>query len=315
MPDFISHNISIINFTLINIALGLSIYLTLATGLLSLSNAGFMAIGAYTAAIIASQTGLPLGAGLLLAILVGVLIAVPFGLIILRLRDIYLAIATLGFGEIVRIMALNGDRLARAFSGRPDLTIFNGAEGITLPYHTPRLILGLPETTWPILLYVLACIYLLATMQHSRYGRLMAAIRLDETAAATLGIQVLRYKLLVFVLGAALAAGAGALSTPIVRVIDPRNYVFGRAVDILAYAVLGGMTHWAGPILGAMLLSALPELLRFLRAQREVINGLIIMLAIIYLPRGLADPRFWRRLRVGMRPRPPVPPSPSTGVE
>lgn len=304
MPEFISHNISIVNFTLINIALGLSIYLTLATGLLSLSNAGFMAIGAYTAAIIATQTNLPLGVGFVLAILIGILIALPFGLIILRLRDIYLAIATLGFGEIVRITALNGDRLVRIVSGQPDLTVFNGAEGITLTYRTPPIVLGLPATTWPILLYVLACIYLLATMQHSRYGRLMAAIRLDESAASTLGIHVVRYKLLVFVLGAALAAGAGALSTPIVRVIDPRNYVFGRAVDILAYAVLGGMTQWAGPILGAILLSTLPELLRFLRAQREVINGLIIMLAIIYLPRGLADPRFWRRLRVWFRPRP-----------
>ena len=303
MPEFISHNISIVNFTLINIALGLSIYLTLATGLLSLSNAGFMAIGAYTAAIIASQTSLPLSVGFALAVLIGMLIALPFGLIILRLRDIYLAIATLGFGEIVRIIALNGDKLLRTFSGRPDLTIFNGAEGITLTYRTPQIVLGLPDTTWPILLYVLACIYLLATIQHSRYGRLMAAIRLDESAASTLGIHVVRYKLLVFVLGAALAAGAGALSTPIVRVIDPRNYVFGRAVDILAYAVLGGMTHWVGPILGAILLSILPESLRFLRAQREVVNGLIIMLAIIYLPRGLADPRFWRRLRVWSRPR------------
>jgi len=303
MPEFISHNISIVNFTLINIALGLSIYLTLATGLLSLSNAGFMAIGAYTAAIIASQTSLPLSVGFALAVLIGMLIALPFGLIILRLRDIYLAIATLGFGEIVRIIALNGDKLLRAFSGRPDLTLFNGAEGITLTYRTPQIVLGLPDTTWPILLYVLACIYLLATIQHSRYGRLMAAIRLDESAASTLGIHVVRYKLLVFVLGAALAAGAGALSTPIVRVIDPRNYVFGRAVDILAYAVLGGMTHWVGPILGAILLSILPESLRFLRAQREVVNGLIIMLAIIYLPRGLADPRFWRRLRVWSRPR------------
>ena len=102
MPAFISNHISLVNFTLINIALGLSIYLTLATGLLSLSNAGFMAIGAYTAAIVATQTRLPLGAGLALAMLIGVLLAVPFGLIILRLRDIYLAIATLGSGEIGR---------------------------------------------------------------------------------------------------------------------------------------------------------------------------------------------------------------------
>ena len=107
----------------------------------------------------------------------------------------------------------------------------------------------------------------------------------------------MRYKILVFVLGAVIAAGAGALSTPIVRVIDPRNYFFGRAVDILAFAVLGGMTTWVGPILGAGVLTALPEVLRFLQERREVVNGLVIMLAIIYLPRGLADPRFWRRWR------------------
>ncbi len=297
MLDFISQYTSLINFTLINIALGLSIYLTLATGLLSLANAGFMAIGAYTAAVIATQSSLPLGSGLLLAMLLAALIAIPLGLVLLRLRDIYLAIATLGFGEIVRILALNGDRLVQALSGERGLVIFNGAEGITLPYRSPQIILGLPETTWPILLYVIACIYLLATLHHSRYGRIMASIRMDEPAAATLGIHVVRYKLLVFVLGAALAAGAGALSVPIVRVIDPRNYVFGRAVDILAYAVLGGMTHWAGPIVGALVLTNLPEALRFLKAQREIVNGLIIMAAIIYLPRGLTDPRFWRKLR------------------
>jgi branched-chain amino acid transport system permease protein len=296
MPEFITQNISLFNFTLINVALGLSIYLTLATGLLSLANAGFMAIGAYAAAVAASQAGLPLGIGLILGVLLGALVALPLGLVVLRLSDVYLAIATLGFGEIVRIIILNGDRLVGLIPSQRGRAVFNGAEGITLPYVTPPVILGLPATTWPILLYVLALIYLLATLQRSRYGRIQAAIRLDEPAASTLGINVVRYKLLVFVLGAAIAAGAGALGTPIVRVIEPRNYAFGRAVDILAYAVLGGMTHWAGPILGAIVLTALPEMLRFLRDQREVINGLVIMIAIIFLPRGLVDPRFWRRL-------------------
>lgn len=297
MSDFIVNNISVINFILINIALGLSIYPTLATGLLSLANAGFMAIGAYTAAIVATQTDLPLGVGFVLALLMAVAVALPFGLVVLRLNDIYLAIATLGFGEIVRILALNGDKVVRALSGNPDAIVFNGAEGITLTYRSPAIILGLPGTTWPILLFVLALVYVMATVQRSRYGRIMSAVRLDEPAAGTLGIDVMRYKILVFVLGAVIAAGAGALSTPIVRVIDPRNYFFGRAVDILAFAVLGGMTTWVGPILGAGVLTALPEVLRFLQERREVVNGLVIMLAIIYLPRGLADPRFWRRWR------------------
>jgi branched-chain amino acid transport system permease protein len=305
MPEFILNNISVIDFVLINIALGLSIYLTLVVGLLSLANAGFMAIGAYTTAILLTQFHGTTLAALPVAILVAVLVALPFGMLVLRLRDVYLAIATLGFGEIIRIFALNGDKLVRAFSTNKELTVFNGAEGITLPYTTPSIIMGLPQTTWPILLYVIVITYLLATLANSRFGRVMAAIRQDETAASTLGINVVRYKLLAFVLGAAVAAGAGALSTPIVRVIDPHNYVFNRAVDILAYAVLGGMTQWIGPIIGATVLTTLPEALRFLRDQRDIVNGLIIMISIIYLPQGLADPRIRRMFR-RIFPRPNV---------
>ncbi len=293
MPSIIVENIAVVDFILINIALGLSIYVTLTTGLLTLANAGFMAIGAYTAAIIATQTRLPLLAGFIIAIFLAVAVALAFGAIVLRLRDLYLAIATLGFGEIIRILALNGDKLIAPFMGTEPRVVFNGGEGITLPYTSPKLVLGLPEMTWVVLAYVFATVYVLATLHRSRHGRVLAAIRLDEAAAATLGVDVVRYKLLAFVLGAAIAAGAGALTTPIVRVVDPSSYTFSRAVDILAYAVLGGMTHWVGPIVGAMVLTALPETLRFLKDEREVVNGVIIMVSIIYLPRGLADPRFW----------------------
>ena len=128
-------------------------------------------------------------------------------MLVLRLRDVYLAIATLGFGEIVRIFALNGDKLVQAFSSNKDLTVFNGAEGITLPYVSPKVMVGLPDTTWTILLYVIAITYLISTLHNSRFGRVMASIRQDETAASTLGINVVRYKLLAFVLGAAVQPG------------------------------------------------------------------------------------------------------------
>ena len=293
MLDFLANNASVINFALINAALGLSIYLTLATGLLSLANAGFMAIGAYTVAVLAKQTGAPLAVSFVVAMLVSAVVAYAFGLAVLRLRDVYLAIATLGFVQVINSLALNGDKLLRALTGDANLAIFRGAEGITLDYVAPQIILGLPDTTWPLLLYVVVLAALLAILRRAHEGRVLAAIRLDEAAASTLGINVVRYKLLAFVLGAMMAAGAGALSTPIIRVIDPRNYVFSRAVDILAYAVLGGVAHWSGPIVGAVVLTFLPEMLRFLQAQREVVNGLLIMLSIIFLPRGLADPRFW----------------------
>ena len=294
MPEFISHNISVINFILINMSLGISIYLTLYTGMLSLANAGFMAIGAYTAALLITRADIPLGFTIAPAMFLAVLVALPLGLLVLRLRDVYLAIATLGFGEIIRIIALNGDKVVRLFSEDKEIVVFNGAEGITLSYVTPKMILGIPDTTWPLLIYLAGVTYLAFTIQNSRYGRVLASIRQDETAAHTLGIDVVRYKLLAFVLSAAIAAGAGALSTPVMRVIDPRNYVFGKAVDILAFAVLGGMTHWMGAIVGATVLTSLPEVLSFLKDQRDIANGLIIMISTIYLPRGLVDPHMWR---------------------
>jgi branched-chain amino acid transport system permease protein len=318
MLDWIAANASVINFVLINVALGLSIYLTLATGLLSLANAGFMAIGAYTAAILASQAGQPLAVSFVVGIIVAGLVAYLFGLAVLRLRDVYLAIATLGFVQIVNVLALNGDKVLRAVSGNERLTIFNGAEGITLPYVSPQIVFGLPETMWPLLLYVIALAAILAVLRRSHEGRVLAAVRLDESAASTLGINVVRYKLLAFVLGAMMAAGAGVLSTPILRVIDPRNYVFSRAVDILAYAVLGGVAHWSGPIVGAALLTVLPEWLRFLQERRDIVNGLLIMISIIFLPRGLADPKFWggqaQALLGRRRPPPPPPTVPSTST-
>jgi branched-chain amino acid transport system permease protein len=302
--DLLTNNASVINFALINIALGLSIYLTLATGLLSLANAGFLAIGAYTVAVLAKQTGASLGVSFVVALVVAGVVAYLFGLAVLRLRDVYLAIATLGFVQIINSLALNGDKLLRAVTGNASLAVFRGAEGITLDYVAPRIFFGLPETTWPLLLYVVALAALLAIIRRSHEGRVLAAIRQDESAASTLGVDVVRYKLLTFVLGAMMAAGAGALSTPIIRVIDPRNYIFSRAVDILAYAVLGGVAHWSGPIVGATVLTLLPETLRFLQGQRDVVNGLLIMISIIFLPRGLADPRFWGGLIKGRKRAP-----------
>src|SRR5689334_17708339 len=148
--EFLSTYSSVIQFTLINIVLGLSISITLSAGMLSLANAGFMAIGAYTAAIIATQPGLPTIASTPLSMLIAVMLALPLGLIVLRLRDVYLAIATLGFGEILRIVFLNGDRLVSAVSGSRAPIVFNGAEGITVPYRTPDIVAGLPATAWPL---------------------------------------------------------------------------------------------------------------------------------------------------------------------
>ncbi len=305
MSDLLVTYRPLIEFMLLNAALALSVYITLSTGLLSVANAGFMAIGAYTAALLylyrdAPVLGLyraaPVLSSVLLAMLIAMVVGFLFGRPLLRLRDVYLAIATLGFGEIVRILAVNGDIIVGALRGVPpsEVALFGGAEGIRVTRLT---------TTWHLFLYLAAVLYFFVMLRRSRFGRVLEAIRHDEEAAAAMGINVVRYKTLAFTVSAMIAAGGGALNALLIRLAAPGNYDFARAVELLTYVVLGGAVHWSGPLVGAVVLTALPEALRGLREQREIVNGVILMLAIIYLPRGLADPRFWRGLRLRLHPR------------
>ncbi len=298
MSDFWASYRPVIEFALLNAALALSVYVTLSTGLLSLANAGFMAIGAYTAALLhvnreapalALYRAAPVLTSVLLAMAIALVVGFLLGRPVLRLRDVYLAIATLGFGEIVRILAVNGDAIVGAMRGQPaaDVSLFNGAEGI----RTTRLV-----ATWQLALYLVVLVYCVVMLRRSRFGRVLDAIRHDEAAAAAMGINVVRYKTLAFTLSAIIAAGGGALNAMLIRLAAPGQYDFARAVELLTYVVLGGVAHWSGGILGALVLTGLPEVLRGLSEQREIVNGIILMLAIIYLPRGLADPRFWRSL-------------------
>jgi branched-chain amino acid transport system permease protein len=282
----------VIQFMLINAILGLSVYLTLYTGMFSLANAGFMAIGAYVGVILTQVYGLPFVVGLLGGMAAAALVALPIGLAVLRLRDIYLAIATIGFGEVVRILILNFDQLASAVAGHP-VTLTNGPLGIT----------GIPvlTQTWHLILFLIITGYIITRMNRSRFGRAMAAIRQDERAAANMGVNVVYVKNCVFILSAVLAGAGGALNAHLVRAINPGGYGFDRAVDILAYAVLGGTSTWVGPIVGGMTLTAMPEILRAVRQYRGIFNGLILLLVILYLPSGLVNPtgwaKLWRRLR------------------
>jgi branched-chain amino acid transport system permease protein len=203
------------------------------------------------------------------------------GLPVLRLRDVYLAIATLGFGEIVRIIAVNFDNLT-------GLTLLGGAQGLD---RVPKL-----TTPGALIVALILLIGLLVQLPRSRTGRALAAIRRDENVAATLGINVFRYKVLAFVLGAFVAGLAGGFSAHLTRYIGPTAFGFDAAVNILAYAVLGGTLHWSGVLVGAAILTILPEALRFLQAYRGVVNGVILVVVIVYLPRGLVNPHWFRRV-------------------
>ena len=250
-----------------NILLALSIYLTLACGLLTVANAAFMGIGAYTAAILTLNTGAPLA----LALLAGALLAAAAALVIgrptLRLSGVYLAMATLAFGEVVRILILNAE----------DLT--GGALGLN----------GIPQLTGALHVFVAvaASLYIVLRLAHSRFGRVIAAVRQDEIATELLGVDVRAYKLFCFVAGASLAGLAGALNAHFTFFIGPNEFGFERAVEILAMGVLGGVSSPWGAVFGAVLVTLLPVVLRGLGHYRPLFNGLILIVVILYSPNGI----------------------------
>jgi branched-chain amino acid transport system permease protein len=293
---------SVLQFMLVNGILGVSIYLTLYTGMFSLANAGFMAIGAYAGVAATQFLGLPLWLGLLIGMAVAGAISLPIGLPVLRLKDIYLAIATIGFGEVVIILLLNFDEIISSIA-----TLLEGERVRIRLLEGGRGIKGIPKSTetWMLFAFLFLLMFLLWRLRRSRFGRSMAAIREDERAAANMGINVVYVKNVVFILSAMVAASAGVFSAHLTRIISPNAYGFDKAVDILSFAVVGGTSTWVGPIVGGLAMGALPEVLRFLNEYRGVFIGLILLGVILFLPGGLVNPSglrlFLRRLRRWLR--------------
>lgn len=251
-----------------NAVLALSIYVTLRAGQLSLACMGFMAIGAYTSALLSMNAGLPYPASLVTAAVLAGSVALVIGVPILRLKGVYLAITTVGFGELVRFTALNW-----GYAG--------GAMGLS----------GIPaETkTWHVIVFLLLLIYGFHMLQRSRYGRALVAIGRDETAAKTMGIPTTRYKVLAFVAGAMMASVAGSFAAHRTFYISPAEYGFPQAVLVLIFAVFGGLRSYWGPILGAVVLTLLPEVFRSLQDWRLIIYGLSVLLVVIFFPDGLLE--------------------------
>jgi branched-chain amino acid transport system permease protein len=263
-----------------NALLALSIWLTLACGQLAMANAAFMGIGAYTSALLTMNAGAPFPLAIAGGMAAPAVVAVLIGIPTLRLSGVYLAMATLAFGEVVRIFILNSE----SWTG--------GALGLN----------GIPQLTqwWHVLLALAVALFGLARLRRSKVGRAFEAIKEDETAAGLMGIDVRAHKLLAFVLGAALAGLAGTLNAHLTFFIGPNEFGFDRGVEILTMAILGGIGGLTGPVLGAVLLTVLPEVLRGLKDYRLVVNGLILVAIVLFLPKGLWDPMRWRRL-VGLR--------------
>jgi branched-chain amino acid transport system permease protein len=280
---------SLLAFAGINALLALSVYTTLSCGQLSLANAGFMAIGAYASALITLNTRAPFVVVLLASALLPALVAVPLGLPVLRLKGVFLAIATIGFGEVVRLAFVNW-------------SFTNGALGLV----------AIPQRTHlPTIFFCLAlALYVLGRLRGSRAGYALEAIREDETAARTMGIATTAHKLSMFVFGAALAGLAGGLEAHFTFMVSPSGYGFGRVIEMLVQAVVGGASIFFGPVVGAAFLTLLPEILREVGSRagfapgpfRIFLNGAILLVVILFLPNGLVSlPDVWARRKLRAR--------------
>lgn len=274
--DFFSSYSYLIYLLAQNSVLALSVYITLMAGQLSLATVGFMAIGAYSSALLSMHAGVPYPLSLVLAALISASVAFLIGKPILRLKGVYLAITTVGFGELVRFCALNWD-----YAG--------GAMGLS----------GIPAATetWHVFAFLLLLIYCFHQLRRSRHGRALIAIGRDEMAARTMGIPTTRYKIAAFVAGAMMASVTGGFAAHHTNYLSPSEFSFSTAVLVLIYAVFGGLgSHW-GPILGAVVLTLLPEVFRFLQDWRMIIYGVSVLIVVVFLPDGLLEGRKLFRRR------------------
>ncbi len=260
-------------------ALGLNIVVG-KSGLLDLGYVAFFAIGAYTMGILGTTTKLntweilPFGIGF--AMLAGLLLGLPA----LRLRGDYLAIVTLGFGEIVRIIALNLTQ-----TGGP-----NGVVGIPNPPPIFGQKFELNDHAgyfWIIFIMILLVIWMVRRFTIRRPGRAWEAIRQDEDVAALMGVNLLVYKLWSFSIGAAIGGAAGVIYASKVMFIAPDMFTFNVSVLILACVVFGGMGNMWGVILGASILAYLPERIRFISNSRQLVFGLVLLVIMNVRPDGL----------------------------
>jgi branched-chain amino acid transport system permease protein len=296
-------------FAGINVIAAYSFYVPYKTGQVSLGQAGFMAVGAYSSAILTQKFGVPFAVALASGGLIAAVTGVAVGFPALRIKGVYLLLLTLGFSEIISVIALSWDYVGGA----------QGFRNISFNPWTLEYVAGV----------IVVLLLLFSRLERSSLGRAMDAIHQDETAAEVMGIDVVRIKLLSFGLGAAIAGLAGGLYAHHATYMDSTTFNVMLSVEILVFVVVGGGSTFWGPLLGAAVLNAIPEILRALRdwlellpvewtdfypinraydllhdfldfenAKRLIAYGLILMVMMIVRPDGLLTRDGLLRLRL-----------------
>ncbi len=240
------------------------------TGQLTMGHAAFMSIGAYVSAIMTQNFNMPFVVSLIVGIIAACIISALIGYPILRLKGDYLAICTLGFGEIVKVVIQNIDYVG-------------GARGMT----------GLPvkSTLMVIFICVCLCYALLKNLMHSSKGRAIMSVREDDIAAEAMGINPTKYKMMAFIIGSGMAGLAGGLYAHFNTFIDPVTFNYAKSFDLITYVVFGGMGSISGTVIGTSVLVFLPEALRNLSSvfkdNRVLIYAILLVVMMIFRPNGL----------------------------
>lgn len=269
MSDFISAYTALFNIALLNCGLSFSQFIVLRAGVESFATAAFAAIGAYCAAVLVTRLQIPAPVAVLASCFLGAFVAAVVSIPLSRLRGVYQAIATIALLLVVISLILYWE------------PITGGALGINA---IPNVV-GTPA----LLAYVAAVLSLILVINRSGVGRAFDVLREDELVAVSLGISAAGYHALALILSGAIAGVGGALLALNTYSIHAEQFGFSMLAFVLAAVVLGGRRSALGPIVGAVLLTALPEIVRPLAEQRLLFHGLILVVIMIYLPNGIVD--------------------------
>ncbi|TDO48692.1 branched-chain amino acid transport system permease protein [Kribbella sp. VKM Ac-2527] len=267
MIAFYDTNLVLIQATLSGLVLALAIQVPLRMGVFSFAGAGSYGIGAYLSAILVLRQGMPGPVAIAVAVLVAAVIGLLLGLLIFKLNGLYLAMATVAFDLIISVIAINGGDLTGASTG---------LYGVLTDF-----------TTGQMFALTVLVVGLVALSERGRMRRRVDAVRDDPELAASLGINVRRYRLVAFVVSGALGGLAGGMNVMVRTAIGPLDIGFGLIVLALTMIVVGGSRSWKGAVIGAVIFTWLPDVLAVIGEWQELVYGVIVAVAAVFLPRGL----------------------------
>jgi branched-chain amino acid transport system permease protein len=248
------------------------------TGLLTLGQAAFYGIGAYTSALLVMRLGIPWPVAFLAAGAVACLFGIALSIPCLRVGSDYLTLMTISFGEIFYIVALNWDQLTRGPLGIP---------GVTPPQIGPFIFASSKSIFYLYLCISAVCYLFMHRLTHSHIGRALIAIRDNETAAAAMGIDVRRYKTLAFACGTMWAGISGSMLAHFLNFVGPQTFTLNESIMHMQMAILGGLGSLPGSILGALILISLPQLFQPIYKYQVLLNGLLMVILLTWRPQGI----------------------------